>query len=148
MNILVDADACPSAVRDIIVRAAERRHIKTTFIANQKISVPDNDLFEMIVVEQGPDEADDRIVELAVQGDLVVSEDIPLADRVIARGATVITTRGVLYTGDNIKGRLATRDLLETLRSSGIETGGPPPFTQKDRRMFADQLDRYLAKHC
>jgi len=146
MNILVDADACPAAVREIIIRAALKREIKTTFVANQELKIPGHNVINMIKVDQGPDVADDLIVDLVKQGDLVVSEDIPLADRSISKGATVITTRGILYTEDNIKGRLATRDLLETLRNGGLETSGPAVYSSKDRRMFADQFDRFIQK--
>ncbi len=147
MKILVDADACPVPVREIIIRAAVKRNIKTVFIANQKLKLPSESCIQMIEVEQGPDIADDLIVDLAGPGDLIVSEDIPLADRAISRGAVVITTRGLFYTEENIKGRLATRDLLETLRSGGLETSGPGVYSQRDRRMFADQFDRFIQRN-
>ncbi|PKL37473.1 MAG: YaiI/YqxD family protein [Spirochaetae bacterium HGW-Spirochaetae-1] len=148
MKILVDADACPSAIKDILIRAAERVRIPVIFIANQHVRLPVSDYISMILVEAGPDIADDRIVELAEDGDIVISEDIPLADRAIDKGAFIISTRGELYTKENIKQRLATRDLLNDLRSAGIETGGPDRLSQKDIRMFANQLDRFLTKHC
>ncbi len=146
MKIYVDADACPVVIKDILIRAATRLNFQIIFIANQPIRVPESELISMIVVEAGPDIADNKIVELAEEGDLVVSEDIPLADRVISKGAFIISTRGELYTKENIKQRLATRDLLSELRNVGVETGGPAGFSQKDTRLFANQLDRFLTK--
>ncbi len=148
MKIYVDADACPTAVKDILVRAAIRTQLKIIFVANQPVKLPQSENIAMLIVEAGPDIADDKIVELAKAGDLVVSEDIPLADRVIAKGTFVITTRGGLFTKENIKQRLATRDLLNDLRSAGVETGGPAQFSQKDIRNFANQFDRFLTKYC
>ncbi len=148
MQIFIDADACPSAVKEILFRAAERLRIPLILVANQKIQIPDSDFISNIIVEAGPDLADDRIVELAQKNDLIISADIPLADRVIQKGAFVIDHRGDFFTAENIKERLAVRDLMAELRSGGMETGGPPAFSQKDRKAFADQLDRFLAKHC
>ncbi len=148
MKIYVDADACPTVIKDILVRAAIRVRLPIIFIANQVVKLLESEYISMIIVDAGPDIADDKIVELVTDGDLVISEDIPLADRVIAKEAFVISTRGELYTKDNIKHRLAIRDLLNDLRSAGIETGGPAQLNQKDIRMFANQLDRFLTKHC
>jgi uncharacterized protein len=147
MIIYVDADACPTVIKDIIVRASLRLTVTTIFIANQAVKLPQSEYISMLIVEKGPDIADDKIAELASKDDLVISEDIPLADRVIEKDALVITTRGELYTKENIKQRLATRDLLNNLRDAGIETGGPAQFSQKDARMFANQLDRLLTKY-
>ncbi len=147
MKIYVDADACPVAVKDILVRAATRMSLHIIFIANQPVKLPGSEFVSMITVEAGPDIADHKIVELVDAGDLVISEDIPLADRVIAQNAFVISTRGELYTKENIKHRLATRDLLNELRNAGIDTGGPSGLTPKDIRMFANQLDRFLNKY-
>lgn len=146
MKIYVDADACPTSIKEILIRAALRLNIMAIFVANQHVKLPKSDYISMLIVESGPDIADDKIVELVTNGDLVVSEDIPLADRVIEKGAFVISTRGELYTENNIKQRLATRDLLTELRNAGLETGGPSQFTQKDIRMFANQLDKLLTQ--
>jgi len=148
MNIYVDADACPRTIREILIRAAIRVNLPIIFVANQSINLQQAKNVSMLIVPQGPDIADDKIAELVTDGDLVISEDIPLADRVIEKGGTVISTRGSLYTKENIKQRLATRDLLNDLRSAGIETGGVPMFSPKDARTFANQLDRFLAKAC
>ncbi len=148
MNIFIDADACPTAVKDIIVRAAVRKGLPAFFVANQPVKLPKSDNISMIIVDAGPDEADKRIVEMVHAGDLVVSEDIPLADSVIEKGAYVITTRGELLTKENIKERLSVRDLMNDLRDSGIETGGPSGFKQKDIRNFANQFDRFLTRNC
>jgi len=147
MQIFVDADACPVAVKEILFRSAERLSISLVLVANQKIQIPQSDYISGIVVEAGPDIADDRIVELADEGDLVISADIPLADRVIRKGAYVIDPRGDIFSSENIKERLAVRDLMADLRDGGMETGGPRAFSAADRKAFADQLDRFLTKH-
>jgi uncharacterized protein len=148
MQILVDADAMPAVVREILYRAGERFRIQVTLVANQRLAVIRSRYIKSISVPAGPDVADDRIVELVEPGDLVITADIPLADRVVAKGAYAINPRGELYTEENIKDRLATRDLLTELRSGGEITGGPQTFNQKDRRAFADQVDRFLTRHC
>jgi len=148
MKIYVDADSCPTAIKEILVRASIRVSLPLIFIANQPVKLPGSEYITMIIVNEGPDIADDKIFELVSEGDLVISEDIPLADRVIEKGAFVISMRGELYTKENIKQRLAVRDLLSDLRSAGLETGGPARFKQRDSRMFADQLDRFLTKYC
>jgi uncharacterized protein len=147
MKIYVDADACPGKVKDILIRVGIRLQLQIIFIANQPVKLPVLENISMIVVEAGPDIADDKIVELVIAGDLVISEDIPLADSVIEKDAFVISTRGEFYTKDNIKQRLATRDLLNDLRSAGVDTGGPSQLSQKDIRTFANQLDRFLSKN-
>ena len=147
MKIYVDADACPRAIRDILTRAATRREILIYFVANQPIPFEKSKVTSMITVTAGPDIADDRIVELVEAGDLVISEDIPLADRIVTKGGFVISPHGEIFTTENIKSRLATRDLLSELRDMGIDTGGQAQFSQKDTRMFANQLDRFLTKN-
>ena len=124
MKIYVDADACPAVIKNILLRAVERISIHMVFVANVNVNTSQSNYVSSIVVPQGPDIADDKIVELVEQGDLVITEDIPLADRVIDKGAVVITQRGNLCTKENIKERLAIRDLLEDLRNSGINTSG------------------------
>jgi len=148
MQILVDCDAMPVVVREILYRAGERFGITVTLVANQRLAPVRSRLVKSIIVPAGPDVADDRIVELVEANDLVITADIPLADRVVSKGGYAINPRGELYTEENIKDRLATRDLLSELRGSGEITGCPPTFKQKDRRLFADQLDRFLTRHC
>ena len=144
MKILVDADAFPTAVKEVLFRAAKRLDLPVTLVANQPMRLPGSDLITMLVVPDGPDVADDRIVEMVEPGDLVITADIPLADRVIAKGASAIDPRGELYSESNIKERLATRDLMEQLRDGGLVTGGPSGFNRKDVQAFADQLNRWL----
>lgn len=146
MRIYVDADGFPRAAKDILVRSALRLGVPVVFVANKPIRHGTSKLFSNLLVPEGPDIADDRIVELATPGDLVVTADIPLADRVVAKGAFAITPRGKLYTDENIKDRLAMRDLLNELRDGGLMTGGPPAFGRKDCQAFADQLDRLLIR--
>jgi uncharacterized protein YaiI (UPF0178 family) len=144
MKILVDADACPRAVKEILFRAVQRRKIQTTLIANQYMRVPMSDHIDSIAVPAGPDEADDRIAELAEEGDLVITADIPLADRVVSKGATALDPRGTLLTAANIKERLATRDLLDELRNAALVEGGPSSYGGRDSQAFADQLNQFL----
>lgn len=147
MQILVDADANPAAVTEILYRAANRKKITLTLVANQKLKIPDSLFIKNHVVKEGPDEADDKIVEMVKEGDLVITTDIPLADRVIKKGATVINPRGKLYTRENIKEKLSMRNLMTELRSGGIQTERPSVFSIKDKQAFANQLDRFLTKH-
>lgn len=147
MKIWVDADACPVAVRAILFRAAERTGIPLTLVANQPVSVPASAGIEFLRVSPGFDAADNEIVRRVAAGDLVITGDIPLAAEVIEKGAQVLSPRGERYTGDNVRQRLIMRDFMETLRSSGIQTEGPPPLGPGDRKAFADQLDRLLTRH-
>ena len=146
MHIWVDADACPRPIKDILYRAAERVGVPMTLVANQPLEVPASRLVRAVRVAPGFDVADNHIVGQAQPGDLVVTADIPLADEVVAKGCLAINPRGELYTKENIRQRLNMRDFMETLRSSGIDTGGPPAFGKADRQAFANQLDRLLAK--
>jgi len=146
MKIYVDADGFPGAAKEILIRAVLRLRVPLVFVANKPIRHEPSELISSLIVPEGPDIADDRIAELAAPGDLVVTADIPLADRVVARGAFALDPRGKLYTEENIKDRLALRDLLCGLRDSGLMTGGPPAFSRKDCQSFADQLDRFLIK--
>jgi len=145
MKIWVDADACPVVNKDILCRAAERTEIETTFIANQYIRLPPSRQLKFIQVSKGFDVADSEIVLRVKTGDLVITGDIPLAAEVIDKGAVVLNHRGELYTEHNIKECLNMRDFMETLRSSGIETGGPSALNQSDRQAFANQLDKILS---
>ena len=146
MQIWVDADACPGVIKEIIYRAAERKQIKTTLVANQMLRTPPSKFIRAIQVASGFDVADAHIVDQLNAGDLVVTADIPLAAQVIERGAHAINPRGELYTTATIRERLNMRDFMEGLRAAGIETGGPAAFSQADRQAFANQLDRFLAK--
>jgi uncharacterized protein YaiI (UPF0178 family) len=147
MKIWVDADACPVVIKDILYRAAERTEIQVTLVANQAVNVPRSRHINFIRVASGFDVADNEIVNRMNAGDLVVTADIPLASDVIEKGGLALSPRGELYTANNIKSRLNMRDFMETLRSSGIDTGGPPALNQGDRKAFADHLDKILVKH-
>lgn len=147
MKIWVDADACPNAIKEILYRAAERRKIPLILVANQPIRVPPSPLIRAIQVAAGFDVADDAIAAQVESGDLVVTADIPLAAAVIDKDALALNPRGDLYSRDNIREQLALRNFMDGLRSSGVETGGPPPFSHADRQAFANQLDRLLARH-
>lgn len=147
MQIWVDADACPGVIKDILFRAAERVHVPLTLVANQPLRTPPSRYIRAIQVAAGFDVADNEIVRLAQEGDLVITADIPLAAEVIEKGAHALNPRGELYTKDNIRQRLSMRDFMAELRSSGIDTGGPPSLSQSDRQAFANQLDRFLTAH-
>ena len=147
MQIWVDADACPVVVKEILFRAAERSKIMLTLVANQAIRIPPSRTIKMLQVAHGFDVADNEIVRRLTAGDLVVTGDIPLAAEVVAKGGLALNPRGELYTLENIRERLAMRDLMETLRSSGIQTGGPAPMSQTERQAFANQLDRIITKN-
>ena len=149
MKVYVDGDAFPNLLKPILVRSIERLSLVTYVIANKKINLgTKSKLVEYIIVEQGADEADHRIVEMVEEGDLVITADIPLADRVISKKAHAIDHRGELYSVDNIKQYLAMRNLMEEIRESGEMTRGPKAFSQKDAHEFANQLNSFLAKHC
>ncbi|MCP4955088.1 YaiI/YqxD family protein [Photobacterium aquimaris] len=147
MKIWVDADACPNVVKEILFRAADRAKVQVTLVANQYIRTPPSPFLRSIQVEQGFDVADNYIVQQAEAGDLVITADIPLADELITKGAHALNPRGEMYTKDTIKQRLQMRDFMETMRSSGIQTGGPSALTQADRQNFANKLDAFLAKN-
>ncbi len=148
MKIYVDADAFPRILKETLFKTAERMEVKTVLIAGKSVRIPFSSIISSIAVPGGVDAADDRIVELVEQGDLVITADIPLADRAVSKGAWVINPRGDLYSEQNIKDRLATRNLLDQLRSNGEITGGPAAYTSKDKQNFINQLDRFLTKHC
>ena len=145
MRIWVDADACPNVIKDILFRAAERARITLTLVANQPMRTPPSQYIKALQVPAGFDVADNKIVELTEAGDLVITADIPLAAGVIDKGGHALDPRGETYTKDNIKERLAVRKLMDELRSSGIDTGGPAVFSNADRQAFANKLDRFLA---
>ena len=145
MKIWVDADACPAVIKEILFRASERTGTQLTLVANQPIRIPRSQTIRFLQVTSGFDVADNEIVKRVTAGDLVITNDIPLASEVIEKGAHALSPRGELYSADNIKSRLNMRDFMETLRASGINTGGPPALSQSDRKAFADQLDKLLA---
>jgi len=144
MNIWVDADACPVAIKEILFRAAERTKTRVTLVANQYIQTPRSKFISFIQVPGGFDVADNEIVRRCEKGDLVVTGDIPLADEAIDKGCLVLSPRGELFTAENIKSRLNVRDFLETLRSSGVQTNGPSALTARDRQAFGNHLDKWL----
>lgn len=146
MHIWVDADACPAVIKEILFRAAQRTDTALTLVANQPLRTPPSPLIRSMQVPAGFDVADNRIVELAQPGDLVITADIPLAAGAIDKGANALNPRGQLYTKDNVREALSLRNFMADLRSSGVETGGPASFSQADRQSFANQLDRLLAK--
>ncbi len=148
MQIYVDADAFPKVIQEILFRAIERVRVPLILVSNKHIKHPKSDLISRIVVGEGPDIADDKIVEIVQTGDLVITADIPLASRVIEKGAYAINPRGELYTKTNINHKLAMRDLMDELRKNGEITGGPASFNQKNIQEFANQLDRFLTRHC
>ncbi|HEY9887124.1 MAG TPA: YaiI/YqxD family protein [Candidatus Obscuribacterales bacterium] len=147
MQIWVDADACPNVIKEIIFRAARRAAIKTTLVANQALQIPASPYIDAVQVKAGLDVADGYIVQHLQPHDLVITADIPLAAAAIAEGAYALNPRGEFYDAVNIRQRLSMRNFLDELRNSGVETGGPPPFNQRDREAFANQLDRFLVKH-
>lgn len=146
MNIWVDADACPVVIKDILYRAAQRSQQPLTLVANQMLRTPPSPLIRAVQVPRGFDVADDYIVARITPGDLVITADIPLASEVLQKGAMVLSPHGERYTADNISERLSMRDMMEELRSAGIDTGGPAAFNQADRRTFANALDQLLQK--
>jgi uncharacterized protein YaiI (UPF0178 family) len=144
MKIWVDADACPVVIKDILFRAAERTGIELTLVANQSIRKPSLKNITMLQVPSGFDVADNEIVKRLTKGDLVITSDIPLAAEVIEKGGEALNPRGELYTTGTIKNRLEVRDFMDSMRGSGVHTGGPPPLSQSDRQEFANHLDKYL----
>jgi hypothetical protein len=147
MKIWVDADACPGVIKDILFRAAERTGVALTLVANHSIPIPRSRHIKFLQVRSGFDVADNEIVKRLDAGDLVITADIPLAADVIAKGGYALNPRGELYTANNIRARLNMRDFMDTLRASGIDTGGPPALSQGDRQSFANHLDKILTRH-
>ena len=144
MAIWVDADACPKVIKEILFRAAQREFIQTTLVANQTLAVPSSPYIRTLRVAAGFDVADNEIVRRVSDGDLVITSDIPLAAEVMEKGAVALTPRGERYRPETIRERLTMRDFMDTLRASGIQTGGPPPLSQRERQEFARELDRWL----
>jgi uncharacterized protein YaiI (UPF0178 family) len=147
MNIWVDADACPGPIKQIIFRAAMRTGIKTILVANHRMKIPKSSNIQFKLVASGFDIADNYIANTITENDLLISNDIPLAATVVDKGCKAISTKGELFTKENIKERLNIRDFMDTLRASGVNTGGPPPLSQSDIKSFADSLDRILTQY-
>lgn len=144
MQIWVDADACPVVIRKILFRAAGRTQTPLTLVANQLIASPPSQFIQSLVVPKGFDVADNEIVKRCNADDLIITSDIPLADEVISKGCLALSPRGELFTSNNIKPRLNVRDFMETMRSSGIHTGGPAPLGASEKQAFANHLDKWL----
>lgn len=147
MKIWVDADACPVVIKDILYRAAGRTGVELTLVANTPVRIPPSKHIHFLQVSSGFDVADNEIIKRLRGGDLVITSDIPLAAEVIEQGAHALSPRGELYSTENIKARLNIRDFMDTLRSSGINTGGPPVLSLSDRQDFANHLDRLLTRY-
>ncbi|HVI59917.1 MAG TPA: YaiI/YqxD family protein [Luteimonas sp.] len=145
-QVWVDADACPGAVKEILFRAAERARVQVTLVANQWLRTPPSRFVRALQVPGGFDVADSAIVDRVQPGDLVVTQDIPLAARVLERGGIAINPRGELYTADNMAERLSMRNFMEELRGAGVQTGGPAAFHARDRQAFANRLDHWIAR--
>jgi uncharacterized protein len=146
-QIWVDADACPGVIKEILFRAAERAKVQVTLVANRPLPRPASRYVRALTVSGGLDEADNEIVLRMSAGDFVVTQDIPLAARVIEKGGVAVNPRGELYTPDNMAERLSMRNFMEELRGAGVQTGGPAAFHARDRQAFASQLDRWLMQH-
>ena len=147
MKIWVDGDSCPVVIKDILFKAAERTGMLLTIVANQPVRTPPSRYIRMLQVTPGFDVADNEIVKRLSEGDLVITSDIPLAADVIEKGGYALSPRGELYSADSIGARLNMRDFMDTMRASGVVTGGPPALSQSDRKSFANHLDKLLAKY-
>ncbi len=147
MKIWVDADACPVVIKNILFKAAERMGVQLILVANQPLRIPPSRYVTTLQVASGFDVADDEIVKRLNPGDLVITADIPLAAQVIEKGGHALNPRGERYSEENIRERLSTRNFMDTLRESGIDTGGPPPLNQKNRNAFAGHLDKILIQY-
>lgn len=147
MHIWVDADSCPVVVKEILFKAVQRTKVPMTLVANNTVRIPQSPFISFIRVTAGLDVADNEIVAQMNAGDLVITADIPLAADVVDKGGHALNYRGEMYTVENIRDRLSARDFMDTLRSSGVETGGPSAFGAKDRQNFANRLDQWLAKN-
>jgi uncharacterized protein YaiI (UPF0178 family) len=144
MPVWVDADACPKVIKEVLYRAAEREQVMVTLVANQSLSVPPSRFLRTLRVPAGFDVADNEIVRRAQPGDLVITADIPLAAEVMEKGAVALNPRGERYSEATIKERLTMRDFMDTMRASGVQTGGPATLNQRDRQQFANELDKWL----
>lgn len=147
MKVIVDADACPRVVKELLYRATDRLHVPLLLVSNQYMRTAPLPHIRNIVVPEGADEADDAIVRIVESGDLVITADIPLADRVVKKNGFAMNPRGDLYTAETIGQRLAVRNLMDGLRSCDVPTGGPPPFNSADKQRFANQFDRFMTQN-
>lgn len=147
MNIIVDADACPGVIKEILFKAADRTRTKMLLVANHYMKIPPSQFISFLQVNSGFDVADDEILARCEKGDLVITSDIPLAADIIAKDGMALSPRGELFDKQNIRSRLNTRDFMDTMRASGVNTGGPPPMSQRERKEFAGHLDRILASN-
>ncbi|WP_354681897.1 YaiI/YqxD family protein [Cupriavidus necator] len=147
MQVLVDADACPVVIKEMLYRAAQRVEVCVTLVANKYMRTPPSRFINALQVPAGFDAADDRIIELLGSGDLVITGDIPLAAAALGKGAYVLDPRGIWFSRENVQERLTMREVMDQLRGSGVDTGGPAPYTPQDGKAFAAQLDRFLARH-
>ena len=146
IKLWVDADACPNVIKEVLFRAAERAQVLLTLVANQPLRTPPSRFIKSIKVAAGFDVADNEIVKLTQSGDLVITADIPLAAEVIEKGGFALNPRGEMYTAETIRQKLTMRDFMDELRGSGVNTGGPPAISQRDRQSFANELDRFLTQ--
>lgn len=146
MHIWVDADACPALIKEILYRAANRMQLPLTLVANQMLRVPPSPWIRALQVPAGFDAADARIMQAVGAGDLVITADVPLAAQVVAKGAFALDPRGEFLNADNIQERLAMRNFMDGLRSSGVDTGGPAALSAADRQVFANRLDGFLMR--
>lgn len=146
MAIWVDADACPNVIKEILFRAAQRTQMLLTLVANRPLRVPPSPVIRTLCVSAGFDVADNEIVRQCQAGDLVITADIPLAAEVLAKGAAAINPRGERYNNATIRERLIMRDFMETMRASGVQTGGPNSLSQRDRQQFAAALEKWLSE--
>jgi len=147
MRIWVDADACPSVIKEILFKAAERTGVQTTLVANRPLKIPISPNIKFVQVAAGQDVADNEIARRLSAGDLVTTGDIPLAAEVVEKGGHALNPRGELYSAENVRSRLNVRDFLDTLRASGVETGGPPALSKRERQLFANHLDKFLSNY-
>lgn len=147
MKIWVDGDACPKVIKEILFRVAERTKIPVILVANQRLHIPHSEHISAVQVADGPDIADDHIAEQCAPEDLAITADIPLAARIVEKGAHALDPRGTLYDYNNIGEILSMRDFMDSMRGSGIETGGPSGFGQKERQKFANALDKFIAQN-
>ncbi|MDY6449714.1 YaiI/YqxD family protein [Acinetobacter faecalis] len=145
-KLWVDADALPRILRDVIIRASDRYQMEVTFVANQSVGITPSVRINSIQVMSGADVADQEIVDRMKEHDIVITQDIPLAAQVIEKGGVAINPRGEVYTISNIKARLHLRDFMDTLRGAGVQTGGPPPLAERDKREFSSSLDQTIQK--
>lgn len=146
MKIWVDADACPSEIKEMIAKASQKRGIETIFVSNKNMYIPESQYISFVKVEQGSDVADAYIEQKVEKNNLVITQDIPLAALVVKKGAVAISFHGDLFTGSNVGERLSVRNFMQELRDSGIKTSGPKPYSHQDKQKFANTFDTQVFK--